>query len=295
MRRLVLVISCAAVGLASCYGPVKDQSRITAAEILPGGAVGVAYHRYRYRPAAGLAAYPDGGIPKTLLDRFAIGVLHSDGSFQRLADIPSQTLPGAGSVSLRWFPQDPQHLYVSRAGQQTTSLPLRELSQQVRYPLNGGRAQQFSLRAELERSGRKLGAEGFGDFTAIASDGTLLVGATIGGRKELWVRGASGDMRRMATFDRFDGVYPNYLFYSNDGPPFTTYALDRRTWQARPVLRYNRQNTQQEWQAREDPAFRQLNEASGMATPDQAVIGQDGQTIRYVRNGHELWTARVPH
>jgi len=295
MRRLVLVISCAAVGLGSCYGPVRDQSRVTAAEIVPGGAVAVAYHRYRYRPAAGLAAYPNGGISKTLVDRFAIGVLHSDGSFQRLAEMPSETLSGAGSVSLRWFPQDPQYLYVSRAGQQTTSLQLRELSQQLRYPLNGGRALQFSLRTELERGGGKLGAEGFGDFIAIASDGTLLVGATIGGRKELWVRAASGAMRRVATFDRFDGVRPDYLFYSNDGPPFTTYALDRQTWQSRPVLRYNRQNTQQEWQAKDDPAFRQLNQATGTAAPDQAVIGEDGQTIRYIRNGRELWSARVPH
>ena len=295
MRPFVLPIAFSAMALAGCYGPVRDQSRITAAEIVPGGGVAVTYHLYRYRPATGLAAYPDGGIPKTLLDRFVVGVLHSGGSFRRLAAMPSGTLPGAGSVSLRWFPQDPEHLYAIRSGQLTTSLPLRELSQQLRYPLKGGKPQRFSLRAEFEHGGRKLGAEGFGDFAAIGADGTLLVGTTMGQRKELWVRAPSGAMRRVATFDRFDGLHPDYIFYSNDGPPFTTYALDRQTWRPRPVLRYNLQNTQQEWQARQDPAFRQLNDPTVTATPDQPVIGGDGQTIRYIRNGRELWSARVPH
>lgn len=295
MRRFLLLITCAAFGLANCYGPVKDQSRITAAEIVPGEAVAVAYHRYRYRPASGLAAYPDGGISRTLVDRFTVGILRPDGAFRRLADMPSGTLPGSGKVALRWYPEDAEHLYVVRAGQQTTSLPLRELHEQIRYPLGGGTPHRFNLGGELERTGRKLGAEGFGDFRAIASDGTLLVGATIGARKELWVRAPSGAMSRVATFDRFDGVRPNYLFYSNNGPPFTTYALDRHTWQARPVLRYNMQNTQQQWQARDDPAFQQLNQPADTAVKDQVLISEDGQNVRYIRTGREVWTARVPH
>jgi hypothetical protein len=293
MRFGWLLLLIAAFAEAGCYGPVRDQSGISSTAVLGDGRVAIAYHQYRYRPAAGIAAYPDGGISKTVRDRFIVGVVGSDGTFHKLATYANEALPGSGSVSLRWFAADPQHLYATRAGQQTTSLPIRYLNQQVRLSLDGGDEQKFDLAKELQKQGRSFGAEGFGDYVALAPDGTLLVGATAGDKRELWLRSPSGALQRLASFDRFDRQGANYLFYSNMGPPFTTYALDWRTGEAHPVLRYNRENTQQEWRAIDDPAFDELNSTEPPTPSDGVTIGDDRRSIHYMRDGHELWSAKV--
>jgi len=293
MRFGLLWLLVAAAAQAGCYGPVRDQSKISSTAVLGDGRVAIAYHEYRYRPAAGIAAYPDGGISKTVRDRFIVGLVTPEGKFRKLATYSNEALPGSGGVSLRWFAQDPQHLYVTRTGQQTTSLPLRYFNQQVRVSLDGGGEQKFDLAKELQKRGRSLGAEGFGDYVAVAPDGTLLVGATAGDKKELWLRSPSGALRRLASFDRFDRQGANFLFYSDMGPPFTTYALDWRTGNAHPVVRYNRQNTQQDWRATDDLAFRELNSAEPQRPSDGVTIGDDRRSIRFIRDGQELWSAKV--
>ena len=293
MRFGLLLLLITAAAQAGCYGPVRDQSGISATAVIGDGRVAIAYHQYRYRPATGIAAYPDGGISKTVRDRFIVGLVGPDGAFHKLASYSNDALPGSGSVSLRWFAKDPDHLYATRAGQQTTSLPIRYLNQQVRLSFDHGGEQEFDLAKELQKQGRSYGAEDFGDYVALASDGTLLVGATAGDKKELWLRGPSGTFRRLASFDRFDRQGEDYLFFSNMGPPFTTYALDWRTGNAHPVLRYNRQNTQQEWRATDDPAFRELNSSDPQSPSDGVTIGDDHRSIHYMRDGQELWSAKI--
>ena len=70
-------------------------------------------------------------------------------------------------------------------------------------------------------------------------------------------------------------------------------ALDWRTGNAHPVLRYNRQNTQQEWRATDDPAFPELNNAGPQAPSDGVTIGDDHRSIHYMRDGQELWSAKI--
>ena len=113
MRLGARLLCVATLALASCYGPVRDQSRIVSTVALPDGRLAVAYHQYLYRPAAGYAAYPDGGIPLTLRDRFVVGVVSPDGTIRTLAELPNKALPGAGTLSLRWFRDDPGHILAS--------------------------------------------------------------------------------------------------------------------------------------------------------------------------------------
>ena len=276
-----------------CHGPVEDHGRIASTALIGGERVAIAYHDHRYRPATGLAAFPDGGIPQTVRDRFVVALV-ARGVVREIARFGNDALPGSGSVSLRWFPVDPAHIHVTRSGQQTTSLPLRYFNQQLRLDLSGHEVQRFDLRAELARVGRTLGADGFGDFHPVAADGILLVGASQGDAKELWLRTPAGALRRLLAFDRFERQVGDDIVYSTNGPPLTMRAFNLNSRVARPLLRYTRQNTQQEWQARDDPAFQQISRPRDPMTVHDAVsVGDDGRTLHYVRDGRELWAVRV--
>ena len=288
------ILALAAFAAGGCYGPVRDDSRITSTAIINHDKVAFTYHEYRYRPAVGLAAFPDGGIPKYVRDRFVVGVAGADGHVRVLARFDNPALPGAGSVGLRWYAEDPTNVYVTRYGQQTTSLPIRYFYQLLRMDVIRGTTREVDIRSTLAAQKRELGADGLGDFFPLTADGTLLVGATHGSQKELWLRSPSGGVERLLAFDRFDRRAGDDLIYSVNGPPFATYAFNWKTRQQRQILRYNRANTQQEWQARDDPAFRAITSvASGASAAESVEIGEDGKTLKYERNGQPLWTARV--
>jgi len=62
-----------------------DRSAIESAVLLPGGKViAMAFQNIRYRPAAGIAAFPDGGIPRYLRDREIIATLPVEGGKPRI-------------------------------------------------------------------------------------------------------------------------------------------------------------------------------------------------------------------
>lgn len=64
---LVLFSGCA-------YGPRQDRSRFTSARLLDNGNVLFSFQELVYRPASGIAAFPDGGIPKYEKDNNAVGI-----------------------------------------------------------------------------------------------------------------------------------------------------------------------------------------------------------------------------
>ena len=65
----------AALGLAGCtYAAPVDRSGVEWAVLLPDRSVAIAFKELVYRPATGLAAWPDGGIPQYLRDREVIAL-----------------------------------------------------------------------------------------------------------------------------------------------------------------------------------------------------------------------------
>jgi hypothetical protein len=289
---LLMLVGCLAE--TGCYGPVQDHSRVLSTAVLDNGEVGLSYHQYSYRPAAGAAAFPDGGIPRTLHDRFVIALIDTGGGVHKLARFDNRALPGAGQVSVKWSRDDPAHLYVVRYGQSSSTLPLRYFSQHIRMGLSGLSTAVYNPRTELTKIGRVFGTKSFGDFQPIAPDGTLLVGATHGQSSELWLRRPSGSLQLLSTIDRFDGRYGDEIIYSVNGPPFTTFALNWRSGARRAILRYNRENTEQEWRATSDPAWIWLNNPSrSQPSRFSATISEDGQSVSLMSDGKLLRRTRL--
>lgn len=293
MPARVTLIAFAAAVQCGCYGPVEDRSTITSTAVLDCGRVALVYHAYSYRPATGLAAFPDGGIPIYQKDDFTIAVAAADGSVRKLAEFHNDALPGSGSVTLIWRPEDPAYVYAFRGGQ--LDYASHYLSDELRIRLEDGTTEHLKLANQFAANGRELGADGFGTLTPLDGSGTMLVGATHGERKELWLRTATARLRKLADFDRFERVVGPDIVYSVDGPPFTTYALNWRTGAVRTIMRYKVHTTGLNWHdfdAKDDPAYQALNRPQPPSSnPDHVEV--DRTTLTYFEGDRPLWSRQV--
>jgi len=62
--------------LPGCHGPAQDHSRFESAVLLRDHTVLFSFKHLVYRPAEGIAAFPDGGIPKYVTDEDLLGTYH---------------------------------------------------------------------------------------------------------------------------------------------------------------------------------------------------------------------------
>lgn len=69
-----LCLALGACGALGSYGPREDHSRFEGAALMPGGTVLLSFSHLVYRPAAGITAFPDGGIPRYLEDEAVLAV-----------------------------------------------------------------------------------------------------------------------------------------------------------------------------------------------------------------------------
>lgn len=77
--RVVSLASVAALGgcfLSGSYGPERENTAFTSATLLPSNRVVFSFKYVTYRPAQGMAAFPDGGIPKYTRDETMLGVFN---------------------------------------------------------------------------------------------------------------------------------------------------------------------------------------------------------------------------
>lgn len=59
-----------------CHGPAQDHSRFESAVLMQDRTVLFSFKRLVYRPAEGLAAFPDGGVPKYVADEDVLATYH---------------------------------------------------------------------------------------------------------------------------------------------------------------------------------------------------------------------------
>lgn len=274
------VLSAAAIAVAACtYGPPAYHGKIDSAAVLDDGRVALSYSQMVARPPTGIATFPDGGISRVLYDRFVIALVDPDGRTRELARFANTALPGNGNVHVAWYTEDPQHVYVTRSGQLTTSTPLRWLHQTVRMDLNGHSGPSFDIVRELKQRGRAFGAKDFGGDRPIDSDGDMLVGATHGADQEIWLRSARGAWRQLARFDRDASIVGDDIVYTQGD---YQYALNWRTSRLRPIVHFNRSTQQSEIIDRDDPALRKLRNPD-IARPAQAFVSDDRHGVRINR------------
>lgn len=271
MRPLALL---AAWALGACaYGAPVDQSAIDSAVALPDGSVAVTFRQIVYRPAAGLAAYPDGGIPSYLRDSEVVGVLANGRPGRILHALRNPGSAGSLHVTLRRAGVDPDHLMEVQSFQRADGgaavrwyrLDWRT-GQRVAYP---------DFAAELASRGRRLGSSEFGDVRVLDRSGALLLGATGDKGDELWLYQPPQAFTRIDGFKHFYGIAGDELYY------WTRNEAVLRNWRTgavRPVARYDPATRVTSRLAMDDPAVRQIER--GAPEPLPATIATDHRSVR---------------
>jgi len=93
-----------------------------------------------------------------------------------------------------------------------------------------------NLSVELADRGRKLGSQEFGDLLVIDPDGTLLLGAQIEGRQELWLRRPDGRYNRLDEIIHYYGVKGAEVYYWSGNDAL---VVNWQTGTRRVIARYN--------------------------------------------------------
>ncbi len=201
------------LALAACtwgYGPPVDASRFENAVMHEDGRRCVFGHHARvYRPAAGLRAFPDGGIPWWRTDRHEVGVVDvSTGEMRILWSSPNRDFaPGQGAPHVVGVVG--RGALVSQGGQRRRNLAEFAVRSQW-IALDTGAHTELPLADELAALGRRP------TTTWIADDAPTLVVVTeplrAGPPRDAWVRDAHG-LRRLAVSDHLYGVRDGLLWW----------------------------------------------------------------------------------
>jgi hypothetical protein len=260
---------------ACSYGPVVDHSGVVSAVVMPDGeTVGVAYQVLRYRPAEGIAAFPDGGIPRYLDDRIVI-VATAGGATRLLQRLENHGVSGAASVSLRTAQADPGHLLVLYNEQASTSVALKR--RLWRLDIADGATMPYpDLTAGLAAKGVRLGSSEFGDVRVIAPDGTLLIGAEGPQGDELWLWTPASDYRRLDGLKHFYGAAGDEIYYwSGD----EARVMNWRTGAFRTIARYDPAARQTTTLLPHDPTVTELQRPA----PSNGSVSWNGDEITLTR------------
>jgi hypothetical protein len=287
-RRLIipktLGAAVAALALSACsYGPLVDNSGFEAAVPAPNGTcVLAAYRIERYRPAQGVAAFPDGGIPSYEEDRIVVAAIPVRGGPVRILQrLPNPGLPGSAHVGLRAQPGDPTRVLVTHSDQPSTATAINRVRRWRLDPSSGETLAVADVAAELAAKGRTLGAKEFGDLRVIDPAGALLVGATGAQGEELWARSADGGWRNLGPLTHFYGVLGDevYLWSVN-----AAVVRNWRTGAERVIARYDPQIRQTATLIRGDPTVVAIEQRRDGGKGPQVSV--DGQAI--LVDGHPI-------
>jgi hypothetical protein len=165
-----------------------------------------ALHDAVYRPAEGMRAFPDGGVPRYVVDRHKLGIVDvRTGKVTVLVDRKNRHwMQGQGGFHVSGV--NGRFALVSQGGQ----LPDYEHDHMWwRLDLVSGDLEQLSLSDELATEGAALGrvALADGDFTLI------LVTKKDDDPQQVWSRTADGTLRRLAVTDHYYGSAEGQIWW----------------------------------------------------------------------------------
>jgi hypothetical protein len=212
---LVLLALASGGCIFSCsYGPAQDRSRFEGAVLMPDQTVLFSFKHLVYRPAQGIAAFPDGGIPKYLDDEDVLGTFH----------IPSGTLRILRRErNRRWT--DGQGAYaiqrskgsvalVTRAGQLRRDLAKTAFEDWLVDAATGD-AESLDWRGELAERGLEMAEMHMADARGTLLFITRPLGSGKGGEGDAWiqVRFPDGEHVRVARTSHFERMEGDDLVY----------------------------------------------------------------------------------
>lgn len=193
------------------YGAPVDRARVGSAVLHEDGERCVfSFHDVVYRPAEGLRAFPDGGIPRYEIDRHKIAVVNvTSGEVSVLVDeMNLDWLDGHGGFHIAGLRGD--WALVGQGGQREDYAPDHIW---WRLDLTSGELVQLALEQEFAKEGREVGR-----VELVDDEFTLIVVTKKGERpQEIWSRSKNGTRRHLATTDHFYGA-ANGEIWSYDVP-----------------------------------------------------------------------------
>ncbi len=206
--------------LAACnmgYGPRQDHSEFVSAKLTEDKHVLFSYHHFAYRPAAGMRAFPDGGIPKYVKDENLLGLFDpATGKVNILRREKNKDWqPGSGTFAVHSLKGN--KALISQGGQLRGPFALG-----VGYlllDLKLGTLSDLDLKADLAKHGRDTGQIYLAD-----TQGTLvfitqsLAEASAAKRDreptpEIWVRTAAGDYLKIAASEHYQETLNGEVIY----------------------------------------------------------------------------------
>lgn len=154
---LLLLLFPLSILLVGCgvweYGPAEDHSEFASAKGIPGQpALLFTANRLIYRRATGINAFPNGGIPKYLMDRHIIGRYDFEqDQLEILVDQPNNSWAhGQGEFSIDEI--QPPLTLIHRGGQRRSDLEFAD--RHYLLQIDRGEFTEISYKKKLKRHGR---------------------------------------------------------------------------------------------------------------------------------------------
>jgi len=185
MKHKLLTAVFIALILPACglldYGPPQDHSGFVSTAATTDGAYGIfSHHRYVYRPAKGMRAFPDGGIPRYDIDTDTLGVYEFATGRVRIVRREKNTFwqPGQGRFTVTMTSNT--KAVISQGGQRRSDY-MMELRQYM-LDIPTGETTPLPIKDELDRLGRAPG------YMYLVDDaGTLVLVTAPKGEDSSWV------------------------------------------------------------------------------------------------------------
>jgi hypothetical protein len=218
----VLCIMMGSLILSACgfgYGPLQDHSEFASAQLTAGKRVVFAYHRFKYRPAAGWRAFPDGGIPKYVEDENVLGVFDPGTRVLKILRREKNTewQPGSGTMTI--VAVRGNKALIAQGGQLRGPFALG--TRYILADVERGELRDMDLKGDLAGRGRDRGelylADGEGTivFVTVSLDQAKNPKAYRDGEivPEIWVRTPSGEYLKAAASSHYQEVRDGEVIY----------------------------------------------------------------------------------
>lgn len=225
----------------SCYGPKVDRSRFVTAHLLPDQQVLFTYQTLVYRPAQGIAAFPDGGIPKYVRDLSYIGVYDIRSGKHRILKKERNTTFEPGQGPFHIGPTKGAMALVSQGGQVRGQLR-GHIEFATRHWLcnaASGDVRQIDIKGEFTRRGRDVGeiylVDDLGTLVFInnpleqAKQGNYKP-RTDNAQPEIWVRTPQGAFLKVVETSHYEEFKDgNVIYWLPDNRTFYAFHVADQT------------------------------------------------------------------
>ena len=245
--------------LAGCqYGPATDRSRFKSAALVQNGnTIAFTAHDLVYRPAKGMGAFPDGGVPKYVEDRSFLCLYDRKTGTLSKRHEEKNTLWTNGSGALHIVTGRGNALLVSQSGQLRKDLATIYTRHHL-IDLSDGSHETFDLAADLAKHGRDPGAlyliDDAGMFMSLTDPLNPVAGKPY--IPEIWIRLRGGTYLLAATNSQYQETRAGVLIYWRDRK---YYGFEIATRETRELPDYRPQG------------MKEVNEGVSVPTTGEAV------------------------